>query len=288
MRTCLLVVLSLFPLLLLAEDESEYRIARTETISITSGTNQQQYDLYIRLPSGYSSSKNSYPIVVLQDAGFSFPIASGTVALMGGKDIEDVILIAISYAKGISPQISRTRDFTPTYAPEEKGAHSVEAQRQSGKALDYIAFMEKDVIPLVSKRYRVNQDKKVFLGHSFGGLLGAYILLVNPELFDQYILGSPSLWYDNGAIFRLEEEYSKNSRTMNASVFMYIGEEESKSARSNMVEDLLTFERILESRNYSGLQVDAYVVEDATHYSVFTLLLPDALSRALPQPGSKS
>ncbi len=281
-----LFVVSL-PVVLRAElpvrGHSEYRIGRTETLSIASTVNQQEYWLYIRLPRDYSSSKHAYPVVILQDTGFSFPIASGTVELMGGRDIEDVILVGISYAKDISPQISRTRDFTPTYAPNEKGAHSIEAQKYSGKALDYIAFMEQDVIPLVAGIYRVNENEKVFVGHSFGGLLGAYILLVKPELFDKYILGSPSLWYDKGAIFRLEEEFSKKNKSMNASVFMYIGEKESQSSRSNMVQDLLKFERILKSRNYRGLEVNAYVLDDATHYSTFTLLLPDALKKALPK-----
>lgn len=279
----MLLALSL-PSLLHAQSNSEFRIWGTETLNITSVANQQEYDLYVRLPHDYSTSNISYPIVILQDAGFSFPIASGTVALMGGRDIEDTILVGISHSRGVSPQVSRTRDYTPTYAPNEKGAHSLEAQKHSGKAIKYIEFMAKEVIPLISKKYRVNKNKKVFVGHSFGGLLGAYILLVNPELFDQYILGSPSLWYDKGAIFRIEEEIANKNSPINAEVFMYIGSEESMSKRSNMVEDVLNFERVLNSRGHSGLSINAYVLPDATHYSTFTLLLPDALKKALPKP----
>lgn len=277
-----MVLLALLSVSLQAESASGYRIPQTEILQITSKINHQKYELYIRLPRNYETSKQSFPVAVLQDSGFSFPIASGIAGLMGGRDIEDLILVGVSYSKDTTPQISRTRDYTPTFAPNEKGAHSLEAQKYSGKAKEYIKFIEMEVIPLISHKYRLDNNKRIFIGHSFAGLLGAYILLINPELFDTYILGSPSLWYDKGAIFRLEEEHSKTNKSMNATVFMYIGEEESISKRSNMVQDLLNYEKILRSRNYKDLKVQTHIIKGATHFSSFPLLLPDALQRAIP------
>ncbi len=282
MKRWLLLLALILPSLSQAETRTEYRIERTETLRVVSAK-QHEYELYIQLPRDYASSTRSYPVVFLQDTGFSFPIASGVVRLMGGQDIDAPILVGISYSKGTSPEISRTRDFTPTHAPDEQGAHSFEAQQSSGQALDYIRFMAEGVLPLVSEKYRVDADRKIFVGHSFGGLLGAYILLVNPELFDHYILSSPSLWYDDLAIFKLEERYAEDHQSMNATVFLYIGGEERKSKRSDMVQDVLKFERALVSRNYSGLKVSASVLEGATHYSAFPSLLPDALKKALPR-----
>lgn len=285
-RIQVLILLALLaPGISQAEYKAEYRIERTETLRIVSQVNQHEYELYIQLPRDYASSTRTYPVVMLQDTGFSFPITSGIVRLMGGQDIDSPILVGISYSKGTSPEVSRTRDFTPTHAPDEKGAHSLEAQQSSGGALDYIKFMEDEVIPLVSEKYRVDTNRKIFIGHSFGGLLGAYILLVNAELFDHYILSSPSLWYDDHAIFRLEEEYAEDNASMHATVHMYIGGEERKSKRSDMVQDVLNFERTLASRNYSGLTINAHVLEGATHYSAFPSLLPDALTTVLPPPG---
>jgi predicted alpha/beta superfamily hydrolase len=262
---------------------SEYRIKGTETLEIRSEINQQEYELYIKLPRSYSKSEKSYPVAIINDAGFSFPIASGVVGLMGGRDIEDLILVGISYAKGSSAQISRTRDYTPTYAPDEKGAHSLEAQRYSGKAKQYIEFIEKEVFPLIKHKYRIDEKNKIFVGHSFSGLLGAYILLVQPELFQKYIIGSPSLWYDKNAIFRLEEEYAQKNKTMKATVFMYIGSEENKNNHKNMVDDVLRYEKTLKSRQYTGLNISTHVLKGATHFSAFPILLTDALKRAVPK-----
>lgn len=263
-----------------------FQIDGTESWPIVSSSNQQGYQLYVRLPRGYQRSKRNYPVAILQDTGYAFPLASGVLGLMGGRDIEDVILVGVSYSDGVSPQISRTRDYTPTYAPDEAGGHSVEAQKHSGKADAYIAFIENDVLPFIEAKYRAADQERIFIGHSFGGLLGAYMLLVNAQLFDHYILGSPSLWYDKEAMFRLEEVFAKTHDAIPANVLMYIGGEERHSKRSDMVADLLRFEQILQSRGYKHLSVKAHVLEGASHFSVFPLLLTDGLRKVLARKAS--
>lgn len=278
-----LFIFTVFSLSVQAENTSEYRINGTETLKLNSKVNLQSYELYIKLPRNYTKTQKNYPVAILSDTGFSFPIASGVVDLMGGRDIEELIIVGISYSKGSSAQISRTRDYTPTYAPDEKGAHSSEAQKHSGKARQYIQFIEEEVFPLLSKKYSVDELNKIYIGHSFGGLLGIYILLVKPEIFQKYIIGSPSLWYDKGAIFRLEEAYAKTNNTMKAEVFMYIGSEENKNNHKSMVEDVLFYEKKLKSRQYKGLNISTRVLEGATHFSAFSLLLTDGLKKAIPK-----
>lgn len=254
----------------------------SETIQITSAINGQEYELYIKLPNNYEATSKTYPVAILQDVGVTSDVTENAVSLMAGKEIENIILVGMSYSKGVSPKVSRTRDFTPTYAPNETGAHSLDAQKYSGNAKEYIQFIEQQVLPIISKKYRINQSNKIFIGHSFGGLLGAYILLTNSELFDSYIISSPSLWYDERVMFRLEESYAKKNRNMNAKVLLYIGEEERKSRRGNMVQDLLRYEKILKSRNYKGLNVKAVIVDGANHSSAFPSLISSALTAIVP------
>lgn len=266
-----------------SEITARYGESISETLKITSTANNQEYELYIQLPPSYQTSKKSYPVAILQDVRVTVPEVEKALNNLGGKDVENIILVGISYSIGTPPKISRTRDFTPTYAPNEKGAHSLEAQKHSGKAGEYIQFLGDDLIPLLQKKYRINEEKKIFIGHSFGGLLGVYTLLVNADLFDSYIISSPSLWYDNRAIFHLEDAFSKENTSMNAHVLMYIGELESQSKRGNMVQDLLNLERILKSRNYEGLNVNATVVDGASHFNSLPQLLPEALLELIPK-----
>lgn len=265
-----------------AEERSGSLQRESETIKITSTESGQEYELYIKLPNNYKTSTKDYPIAILQDIGVTSAVTENAVNLMAGKEIDDLILVGISYSKDVSPEISRTRDFTPTHAPNERGAHSLEAQAHSGAANEYIRFLGDEVIPLLSSKYRIKNSNKIFIGHSFGGLLGAYILLVNAELFDSYIISSPSLWYDERVMFRLEERYSKENTMMRAKVLLYIGQEERKSRRGNMVQDLLRYEKSLKSRNYDGLDVKAAVLEGADHSSAFPLLISSALKELVP------
>ncbi|MBB1269940.1 alpha/beta hydrolase [Shewanella sp. SR44-3] len=266
-----------------AEESTEFKIRNTHTLQLKSEVSGLEYELYVRLPNDYSENTKKYPLVLLNDTGYSVAVASGIVHLMAGRDIEDVIIIGISYSKGHNPLLSRTRDYTPTYAPNEKRGHSLEVQKYSGKASQYINFIADEVLPLISQTYRVREDKKVFVGHSYGGLLGANILITNPELFDYYILGSPSFWYDKKAMFRLESDYAKSNKSMKAKVFMYIGSQE-----GSMVEEMLAFENQLKSRDYQGLIVRSKVLSGLTHHSAFAVLLTDGLQQAVPRQSKGS
>ncbi len=51
-------------------------IPNTQLLKITSAMVAQEYDLYIPLPRGYGSSKDSYPVVYLLDAQWDFPLVT--------------------------------------------------------------------------------------------------------------------------------------------------------------------------------------------------------------------
>lgn len=260
---------------------TEFKIHNTHTHFIKSAATELEYELYIRLPNDYSASEKRYPLALLNDTGYSMAVASGIVHLMAGRDIEDVILVGISYSKGDNPLISRTRDYTPSYAPHETRGHP-NAQHYSGKASQYIRFISEEVLPLIRQTYRINEEQKIFVGHSYGGLLGATILITHPELFDYYILGSPSFWYDNKVMFRLENDYAKSHKAMKANVFMYVGSEE-----GSMVEQMLAFDAQLRARQYQGLHLQSKVLPGLTHSSAFAVLLTDGLKNAIPRENKK-
>lgn len=263
-----------------AEDIKKYEIENTEVKSLKSSRNGKEYELYIQLPSSYHTSASSFPVIFLNDTPFSFPIASGVVGLLGGNDIGEVILVGISYSKGDKVGISRTRDYTPTFAPDETSYYSLESKKVSGQSDNYIEFISGQVLPYVKAHYRADFSNKIFVGHSFSGLLGVSILLKQPELFDHYIIGSPSLWYDNRVMFSLEEAYSKNHKSMKANVYMYVGDSEDTEDHK-MIYDITSFEKVLKSRNYSGLNVKSEVLQNATHHSAFSILFQKALLEIL-------
>ncbi|KZN58798.1 hypothetical protein N473_26325 [Pseudoalteromonas luteoviolacea CPMOR-1] len=250
----------------------QFTIQNTQILKIKSDFNQQNYELYVRLPKGYHKSNRRYPLVLINDTSYAIATASGILHLIEGRDIEEVIVVGISYSHGTDPLLSRTRDYTPTFAPHETGGHSKAAQQVSGQAGSYVKFIDNQVIPLMIRSFRVDKSRKTFVGHSYGGLLGTYILLHQPTLFESYILGSPSLWYDNKVIFEMERSYAKRNHVLPATVRYYIGGNE-----GFMVADLKAFISILDKRQYEGFNYQYKVIPSASHFSVFALLLTEGL-----------
>lgn len=260
-----------------------YAIDRSEVIGIHSAANGQDYELYIKLPSTYANhTDKKYPLVVLNDGPYAFPIVSSVVLRMSEihEEFEEPIIVGISFSKGDVFPISRTRDYTPTNVPAKKGDAHPEATNQSGQAAQYVQFLAREVLPYLAVHYRVNDTKKIFVGHSYGGLLGAYLLLKEPDLFNYYLLGSPSLAYDHKVIFTMEAEYAKFHTAMSAKVLMVTGGRESE-----LLPDMFAFEKTLKSRHYRDLQISARALEHESHLSGFPSFVTDGLMWALaPTP----
>ena len=66
---------------------------------------------------------------------------------------------------------------------------------------------------MVKARYRTS-GHTTLIGQSLGGLLGTEVLFTRPDLFDDYILVSPSLWWNNGALAAQAEAWVKAHVTL--------------------------------------------------------------------------
>jgi predicted alpha/beta superfamily hydrolase len=83
-----------------------------------------------------------------------------------------------------------------------------------------------DVIPTVEGRYPVDDRRRAVAGFSFSGLFGLYLLFHRPEVFSSYLVGSPSLWWDDGRAFGWEEAWARSHDDLAARVFLSIGSNE--------------------------------------------------------------
>lgn len=109
----------------------------------------------------------------------------------------------------------------------------------------------------------------------FGALLGTQILFTEPGLFSDYILGSPSLWYDKRHALTLEAGYAKQNQDLRANVYLYVGAFEAlrKGDRRynqtvDMVADNRALEAALQSRKYPSLKLKSAVLNDDDHLTV--------------------
>ena len=167
---------------------------------------QEKRVLNIYLPSGYSpDSAHTYPVIYLLDgaADEDFIHIAGLVQFASFPWVEQLppsILVGIA-------NTDRKRDFTYTAAtgfkfPPELAAFQ-SAYKNAGGSARFMDFVEKELQPYIDQTYKSNAEKTL-IGQSLAGLMATEFLLKRPQLFSKYIIMSPSLWWDNESLLRIQ------------------------------------------------------------------------------------
>lgn len=252
---------------------SPYEIADTEVWDVPDPVSHRGYQIFVALPPSYRDQpQRRYPVLYVTDADYAFPIIKQIARRLNGEGpaIEEFILVGLSYAKGDGGMQSRRRDYTPTPAGSGEGSTA----DVHGQSLAYISYLRDHALPFVNGHYRADKQRSIFLGHSYGGLLGTQILLTDPRLFSGYVLGSPSLWYDRHYMLGREAVYASAHKDLPARVFMYVGQYEEvrkgdpRYAKTyNMVFDTKNMEKVLRSRHYPSLRMRVEVLDGEDHLS---------------------
>lgn len=251
-----------------------YEVPGTEVFDLTDSRRNIPYQLFVSLPPSYGTQPDRrYPVVYVTDADYGFPMLRLIGRRMNGEGprIEEFILVGLSYAKGEDGMVSRRRDYTPT----AKGPSTAPPDARHGEALPYRDFLRETVLPYVDAKWRTRPDRRIYVGHSYGGLLGAQILLSQPEMFSGYILGSPSLWFDKRHLLREAPALLAQRKALDARVYMYVGEFEELRPGApgyqqevDMVRDNQAFADLLRAKGFAGLKLHSAVLPDEDHLSV--------------------
>lgn len=279
-----------------AQDEfPELSLTQTQVIELPNPVNGRQYQLWLDIPASYHSSKKTYPVLVLTDANYAFPLVRSIKNRLGagGQNIEDFILVGLSYAKQDNATDSRSLDYTPTNVLAKAKPEKRFTAKAYGGAAAYQQYLKTQALPYLNQHYRLDPKRLIFVGHSYGALLGSQILLSEPQLFSHYILSSPSLWFDSPWAWQQEQSYAKNHKDLTATVLLYAGAFEQhgptarhyKTNKMNMVADMQKFAALLQSRHYPSLQLQQQVIPEEDHLSVFPRMISDALLKLLPGYG---
>lgn len=271
-----------------------YVLEGTEVREIRAKALQRDYQLFVSLPRGYAESGRRYPVLFVTDADYAFPLIRSIARRVanGGDELEDFILVGLSYAKGDTPEYSRRRDYTPTANGDHDAGSGMPGRAPVyGEAEAYRRFIRDEVFPVIAQSYRIDIARKIYAGHSYGGLFGLHVLFTEPSMFEKYIIGSPSLWFDQRVAFASERKYATGNTDLPAKVFLAVASFETLNFKSgdprynktvDMVRDLQALEHVLASRQYRNLQVQATIIDDEDHLTVFPALITRGLKWALP------
>ncbi len=272
-----------------ADDGRPYPLPNTRIYRFHSPSLGRDYDVSVTLPFGYDADPSRrYPVLFVTDVPQSIPYVTGLHRRLrgGGRMMEDAIIVGLGYAVGDTGVHSRRRDYTPT-------AHGdIDARPEQGKPVEYGGaeayrlHLKTELFPWLETRFRIDPSRRIYLGHSYGGLFGTHVLLTDPAMFQRYILISPSLWYDRRLMIARERGYAMRHKDMPAQVYFLVGGLETVeapdtepfgSSRNAMVEDQAELVANLQSRHYPSLTVRNEVLPGEDHASVW----PGAVRKGL-------
>ncbi|WP_051275384.1 alpha/beta hydrolase-fold protein [Aestuariibacter salexigens] len=187
--------------------QGDYSIA--SEFLIHSNVLNEERTFFISLPDSYNKSDTTYPVLILLDGAQNLEHAVASSRMLSKwKGIPETIIVAI-------PSKTRVKDFTPT--------QDLNYSKESGGAVKFSDFIEKEVMEYVDKHYRTHQFR-ILEGHSLGGLFSAHQFLIGNSFFNAYIIISPALWWDDYHLIRRLENTEQFKVGANIPIYFGIGE----------------------------------------------------------------
>ncbi|PSL45375.1 hypothetical protein CLV51_10477 [Chitinophaga niastensis] len=211
--------------------------------------------LNIYLPEDYDKdTATTYPVVYLLDgsANEDFVHIAGLVQFL-----TTIKVMPPSIVVGIA-NVDRKRDFThPTTVKKD-----LKILPTSGGSQKFMLFIEKDLQPYIQQNYRTNAQKTI-IGQSLGGLLATEILLKKPDLFDNYLIVSPSLWWNDESLLSEAKALLQIHAKKSIRVYVALGNEGLQMKR-----DVDKFVDILQTDADKQIKVTYTTFPDESHLTI--------------------
>ena len=264
-RLLLIFLFSAYTLTAQTKNTKPFNIG--EIAEIKSVILNENRTLNIYLPDGYND-KEKYPVIYLLDgsANEDFIHIVGLVQYFNMTfKMPNTIIVGIA-------NVDRRRDFTfPT-----KNAALKKTYPTTGGSAKFIDFVEKELQPYINANYKLN-DTSYLIGQSLGGLMATEILLKKPDLFTNYIIVSPSLWWDDESLLKQAPSLLAGQTDNKKWVYISVGIE-----GKIMERDAAGIVKALKNSGKKNLKVDFVPLPKENHatilhnslYEAFKILYP--------------
>lgn len=173
-------------------------------------------EINVWVPPGYSGETRRYGVLYLLDGGLNqdFMHIAGLAQLGALSGTYETLIVV-----GIKTENRRAE---LTAAPNDP--RYLEAFPESGHADRFRRHIAEEVIPLVESRYRTG-ERRALIGESLAGYFVVDTLLKRPDLFNDYIAISPSLWWDGRALARQSAALLRATPPEGKRLYLAVGDE---------------------------------------------------------------
>lgn len=279
-KSLILFIFFLYSMSSLAQETKSSELSMQGHI-ISSTINNKEYQLYVSLPAGYKQKDaKHYPVLYLLDAYYSYPIISSLHKLLdSNQEIKGVIIVAIG-DKDQSTQSwfkNRMIDYTPSNDPnvDEEIANNLNintSEVKTGGASDFLNCLRQDIIPFIDNHYKTTEDRGI-AGHSVGGLFTAYCLVYASDLFSNFGINSPSLFWNDNEMVTDVKRFTMENKGLKANVFLSYGSLEPEI----IISSIHSFVDTMNKRKSKNTVFTLKVFEGETHTSVIGTSLTNTL-----------
>lgn len=229
------------------------------------------HEISVALPARYGAVDRP-PLIVCLDGPWVFGTVRDATRIMSmSGEAPEAVVVGVGFGSDSMGEYlrERARWFTPTpyVPPRATGVKGLVAE-ECGRASVLTDFVRDQLLPSLEGQYDVGE--RWFVGHSFSALFGLRALLTEPELFNRWLLASPSIWWDARAILETEASWAAHHDDLAGHVFMSAGEAEDRVELSHpfdMGKNVRELASTLRQRGYPSLQLTDAVLAGDDHSS---------------------
>ena len=212
LAAALIVVLAVVPMAAAKEPAGgAVAVANARGLDVVSSLTGERLRVLVWQPPG-AVPEQGFPVLYAFDGDESFglltDLAAGLAPAARRAGLRPTMVVAIGYRPGEGTVERRIHDLTPA------AERHVMPDRPNGQPWPrlgggdaFLETIEKDVKPLVSGSFPVDETAETLFGHSLGGLMTLHALMTRPGGFDRYFVSSPSLWVNDRQALRDMEAF---------------------------------------------------------------------------------
>ncbi len=230
-------------------------IGQIRHFSLTSEHTGATYNLSVAMPVDFDEG-TTYRTLYLLDGDWYFEhTAREADRISSAQNQTNIIVVGIDGGNG------RKTDFTPTSGSQGEGG-----------AANFTRFLQEELIPYIHHRHPVDTSRngRAIMGHSLGGLYGAYAFTRHNYMFGNYFMLSPSIWYDEAVVLNYEAAFREVNSANSGNVLISHGEIENTQLFIEMFHN-----RIKE--HYPLYQTEYHIVPRKNHQSSASPAITEAL-----------
>jgi predicted alpha/beta superfamily hydrolase len=264
------------------EEKESIVIGKTDSVQSTIlGENRK---IWVHVPDVAANSKERFPVAYVLDGDGHFSSVVGMIQQL--STINGNLMCPKMIVVGIL-NTDRTRDLTPTHMDVDPMMNDSAFVRTSGGGENFIAFIEKELMPHIDANYPA-APYKMLIGHSFGGLAVMQTFVHHNDLFNSYICIDPSMWWDNEKLLIQTQKVLSEKNFAGKSLYLGIANtledgmdikkvQKDNSEETKHIRSILKLQAAFEKNKQNGLIYQGKYYADDTHGSVPLITEYDAL-----------